>query len=69
MPSFLIELWPTEKSYRVPFKEISLCSSFVKSFDTTHKQKLDQLMLYLLQIYKYLFHLHTSNSRHHCNGK
>ena len=30
--SFLIELWSTEKSYTVSFKEISLCLSFVKSF-------------------------------------
>ena len=45
MSSFLIELWSTEKSYTVPFKEISLCSSFVKSFDTLSEQKLYQLML------------------------
>ena len=43
--SFLIELWSTEKPYTVPFKEISLCSSFVKSFDTPPKQKLYQIML------------------------
>ena len=29
MASFLNEPWLTEKSYTVPFKEISLCSSFV----------------------------------------
>ena len=40
MSSFLIELWPSGKSYTVPFKGISLCSSFVKSFDTHPKQKL-----------------------------
>ena len=34
MSSFSIELWSTEKLYTVPFKEISLCSPFVKSFDT-----------------------------------
>ena len=45
MSSFLIELWLTEKSYTVVFKEISLCSSFVKSFDMRPKQKLFQLML------------------------
>ena len=45
MSSFLIELWSTEKSYTVPFKEISLCSLFVKSFDRIPKQKLYQLML------------------------
>ena len=45
MSSFLIELWSTEKSYTVPFNESSLCSSFVKSFDTLPKQKLYQLML------------------------
>ena len=45
MPSFSTELWSTEKSYTVPFKETSLCSSFVKSFDTLPKQKLYQLML------------------------
>ena len=37
----LVELWQTEKSYTVPFKEILLCLSFIKSFDI-----LD--MLYLL---------------------
>ena len=42
--SFLIELWSTEKSCTVPFKEISLLS-FVKAFDTLAKQKLYQLML------------------------
>ena len=45
MSSFLIELWSIEKSYTVPFKEISLCSSFVKSFDVLPKQKLCQLMI------------------------
>ena len=45
MTSFLIELWSTEKSYTVPFKEISLCSSFVKLFDTLPKQKSYKLML------------------------
>ena len=47
MSSFLIELWSTEKSciYRIPLKEISLGSSFVKSFDTLSKQKSYQLML------------------------
>ena len=45
MPSFLVELWSTKKSYTVPFKEISLCSFFVKSFDMLPKQKSYQLML------------------------
>ena len=45
MCSFLIELWSTEKSCTIPFKEISLCSSFIKSFDMLPKQKLYQLML------------------------
>ena len=45
MSSILIETWSTEKSQTVPFKEISLCSSFVKSFDMLPKQKLYQLML------------------------
>ena len=45
MFSFLIELWSTEKSYRVPFKEILHCPSFVKSFDMLPKQKLCQPML------------------------
>ena len=40
MSSFLIELWSTEKSYRVPFTEILLYSSFLKSFDLLPKQKL-----------------------------
>ena len=43
MSSFLIELWSTEKSYIVPFNEISLCSSFVKSCDILPKQTLYQL--------------------------
>ena len=37
---FLIELLSTKKSYAVPFKESSPCSSFVKPFDTLLKQKL-----------------------------
>ena len=45
MSSRLIELWSTEKSYTVPFNEISPCSSLVKSFDTLPKQKLYQIML------------------------
>ena len=45
MSSFLIELWSAGKSYTVPFTEISLCSSFVKTFDLLPKQKLSQLML------------------------
>ena len=44
MPSFLIDLWSTENWYAISFKEISLCSSFVKSFDALAKQKLYQLM-------------------------
>ena len=48
MSSFLIELWPTEKSYTVPFKEISLCSSFVKPIAMLPKQKLYQLILSLV---------------------
>ena len=38
MSSFLIKLWSNEKSYTIPFKEISLCSSFVKSFDMLPKK-------------------------------
>ena len=45
MSSFLIVLWLIEKSYAVTFKEISLYSSFAKSFDMLLKQKLYQLML------------------------
>ena len=45
MSSFLIELCSTEKSYIVQFKEISLCSYFVKSFDMLPKQKLYQVIL------------------------
>ena len=45
MSSFLIKVWSTGKSYTVPFNEISLCSSFVKSGETLPKQKLFQLML------------------------
>ena len=40
MSSFLMELCLTEKSYKVPFEQTSLWSSFVKSFDTLPKQKL-----------------------------
>ena len=62
MPYFLIELWSTEKSCTKPFKEILLCSSFVKSFYTLPKQKLYHLVLSFtlnLQI--------SSNSHHHGN--
>ena len=45
MSSCLIELCSPEKSYTVPFKEISLCSSFVKYFDMLPKQKLYQFVL------------------------
>ena len=65
MSSFLIKQWSTEKSYTVSFKEISLCSSFVKSSDTLPKQKLYQHMLsFALNL---LFYLNTSNSHYHCN--
>ena len=48
MPYFLIdEPWSSEKYYTVPFREISLCSSFVKTFDTLPEQKLYQIMLSL----------------------
>ena len=40
MTFFLIELWSTENPSTVPFDEISLCSSFVKSCDMLSKQKL-----------------------------
>ena len=40
MSSFLSELWLSEKLYTLSFKEISLCSSFVKPFDTLPEQKL-----------------------------
>ena len=46
MSSLLIELQLVEKPYTVPFKEISLCSTFVKSFDTLPKQKLYQLIFF-----------------------
>ena len=40
MSSFLTELRSTQKPYPVPFKEISLSSSFVKSFDTLPRHKI-----------------------------
>ena len=40
-----VELRSTEKSNALPFKEISLCSFFVKSFDALPKHKLYQLIL------------------------
>ena len=43
--SSLIEVWSAEKSYTIAFKEISICSSFVKSFDKLRKQKLYELIL------------------------
>ena len=46
MSPFLIELWSTEKLYTVPFKIISLCLCFAKSFDKLLKQKLYQLILF-----------------------
>ena len=46
MSSFLIELWSTEKTYTVIFKETNCTSSpFVKSFDILSKQKLHQIIL------------------------
>ena len=45
MSSFLIDLWSIEKWYTVKLKEISHCSSLVKSFDTVPKQKLYKLIL------------------------
>ena len=45
MSFFLVELWSTEKSYIIPFKEICLCSSFVETFDMLSKQILYQLMI------------------------
>ena len=45
MSPFLTELWSTGDSYTIPFKEISLCLSFVKSFDTLPKQRLYQLTI------------------------
>ena len=38
MSSFLIELWSTEKSYPLPFKEVSLCSFFVISLEMLAKE-------------------------------
>ena len=64
--SFLIELGSTEKSYTVPFREIALCSCFVKSSDTFPKQILYQLMLSFALNLKILV-LHASNFDHHCN--
>ena len=63
MSSFLLELW-SSKNYTVPFKEISLCLSVVKSFDVLPNQKLYQLMLsvslnfqiYVLLTYKKLYY-------------
>ena len=60
MTSFSIELMSTEKSYTVPFKEISLCSFFVKSFDTLLNKNYTNLC-------KSLLYLHTSNSHHDSN--
>ena len=67
MSSFLNELWSIEKSYAVPFKAISLCSSFAKSFDMPPKQKLYQRMLSFLLNLQICFYLHTINSHYHCN--
>ena len=67
MSSFLMELWSTEKSYTVQFKEISLCLSFVQSFDTLPKQKLYKLTLSFALCYP-LFYLRASSSYYHCNA-
>ena len=48
MSSFLIEIWSTKKSYTAPNKEISQCSSFVKTFDRLLKQKLYLCYLIIL---------------------
>ena len=50
MSSFLIDLWSTKKSFTVQFKEISLCASFVKSFDTLPKQKFYRLIMLSLAL-------------------
>ena len=62
MSSVLNELNSAEKPHTVPFKEISLRQSFIKSFDILPKQILYQLMLsislklqiFVLFTYKYL---------------
>ena len=36
-----MKLYSTKKSYTVTFNEVSLCSSFVKPFDTLPNQKLN----------------------------
>ena len=45
MSAFLFELLSTEKSYTAPSKEISLCSSFAKIFDSFPKPELYRIML------------------------
>ena len=65
MPSFLTELWSTEKSYAVPFKEISHCSSFVKSFERFLNKNFTNLCYHSPKICKSLFYLHTGNSPDH----
>ena len=67
MSSFLIKLWLNEKSYEVPFTEMSVCSCFVKSFDTPPKLKLYQPMLSSALNLQILFFLRTSNSYHKNN--
>ena len=66
MSSFSVGLWSTVKSYTVPFKEISLCSSFLKPIDMFPKKIIPT---YVIICYKFanLFYLHTSNSHHHYN--
>ena len=49
MDSFLNELSSTEKSYAVPFKEIPLCLTFLKSFDTLPIQNFANLFILRLE--------------------
>ena len=51
MSSFVIGLWSNQKSNTVPFMEISLCLSFVKSLDRLLQQNLyHRLLFYVLNL-------------------
>ena len=63
---FSIALWSTEKSWAVPFNEISLSSYFGKSFHTLLKQNSWQGVTMCLK-FANLCYQHTNNFPYHCN--
>ena len=67
MFSFLIEVWSTEKSYAVQFKEISLCSTFTNFLICFLNKNHTNLCYPSPNICQSLFYLYISNFYHNCN--